>query len=102
MSLKKQYLKNKDRCKVTFRFPPAAAQDAGTVHLVGEFNDWSTVQTPMKRLKSGEFTVTLELIPGRAYQFRYLIDQTDWENDWEADRYVKSDFGDCENSVVVV
>ena len=56
----------------------------------------------MKRLKSGEFTVVVDLVPGQAYQFRYLIDQTTWENDWEADRYVKSDLGDCENSVVVV
>ena len=102
MSLKKQYLKTKERCKVTFRLPRAAAPEAKTVHIVGEFNDWSTVRTPMKRLKSGEFKVVMDLPPGRDYQFRYLIDQTLWENDWEADRYVKSDFGDCENSVVVV
>lgn len=102
MSLKKQYLKNNARCKVTFRLPQEAAPTAKNVHLVGEFNSWSTVKTPMKRLKSGEFTVVVELTPGREYQFRYLIDQTTWENDWEADRYVKSDFGDCENSVVKV
>ena len=102
MSVKKQYLKSKDRCKVSFRLPKAAALGAKTVHIVGEFNDWSTVNTPMKRLKSGEFTAVVEMAPGQAYQFRYLIDQTTWENDWEADRYVKSDFGDCENSVVVV
>lgn len=102
MSLKKQYLKSKDRCKVTFRLPKAAAPGAKTVYVVGEFNDWSMVKTPMKRLKSGEFTVVVDLVPGQAYQFRYLIDQMTWENDWEADRYVISDLGDCENSVVVV
>ena len=102
MSIKKQYLKSKDRCKVSFRVSKAAAPGAKTVYIVGEFNNWSTVKTPMKRLKSGEFTATVDLVPGQAYQFRYLIDQTTWENDWEADRYVKSDFGDCENSVVVV
>ncbi|MBC2711550.1 MAG: isoamylase early set domain-containing protein [Desulfosarcina sp.] len=102
MSLKKQYLKTKDRCKVTFRLPKAAAPGAKTVYVVGEFNNWSTVVTPMRRLKSGEFTVIVELSPGKEYQFRYLIDQMTWENDWEADRYAKSDFGDCENSVVVV
>ena len=102
MSLKKQYLKKNGQCKVTFRLPKAAAPDAKTVHIVGEFNNWSTAKTPMKRLKSGEFTVVVALAPDREYQFRYLIDQTHWENDWEADRYVKSDFGDCENSVVTV
>ena len=102
MSLKKQYLKTKERCKVTFRLPKAAAPEAKTVHIVGEFNNWSTVNTPMKRLKSGEFKAVVDLVPSRAYQFRYLIDQTIWENDWDADRYVKSDYGDCENSVVVL
>jgi 1,4-alpha-glucan branching enzyme len=102
VSIKKQYLKSAERCKVFFRVPKAATPGAKTVHIVGEFNNWSTVKTPMKRLKSGEFTTVVELAPGQAYQFRYLIDQTTWENDWEADRYVKSDFGDCENSVVVV
>lgn len=102
MSLKKQYLKSKDRCKVTFRLPKAAAPAAKSVHIVGEFNNWSTMQTPMKRLKSGEFTAIVNLAPGKEYQFRYLIDQTTWENDWEADRYVKNHFGDSENSVVVV
>jgi 1,4-alpha-glucan branching enzyme len=102
VSLKKQYLKTRERCKVTFRLPKAAAPEAKSVCLVGEFNAWSRVRTPMKRLKSGEFTAMVELAPGREYQFRYLIDQTAWENDWDADRYVKSDFGDCDNSVVTV
>lgn len=102
MSLKKQYLKSKDQCKVTFRLPKAAAPDAATVHIVGEFNNWSTVATPMQRLKSGDFKAIVSLAPSRSYQFRYLIDQTSWENDWEADSYVQSDYGNCENSVVAL
>ena len=102
MSLKKQYLKTKNVCKVTFRLPKAAAPKATTVHIVGEFNNWSTVATPMKKLKSGEFKAILDLLPGKAFQFRYLIDQTSWENEWEADRYEKSEYGACENSVVEV
>jgi 1,4-alpha-glucan branching enzyme len=102
MSLKKQYLKRRERCKVTFRLPKEAAPQASTVHIVGEFNNWSTMETPMKRLKNGEFTAIVNLAAGQEYQFRYLIDQTTWENDWEADRYVRSEFGGSENSVVVV
>ena len=102
MSTSKKYLKTRPVSKVTFKVPREIAAGASKASLVGEFNDWSTVKTPMKRLKSGEFKAVVELVPGRAYQFRYLIDQMAWENDWEADRYVKSDFGDCENSVVVV
>ena len=69
---------------------------------MGEFNGWDVYATPMKKLKDGSFTVTLDLEKGRTYQFRYLIDETRWENDWEADKYVPTPFGNIENSVVIV
>ncbi|MBW1897868.1 MAG: isoamylase early set domain-containing protein [Deltaproteobacteria bacterium] len=102
MSIKKQYLKSKPKCKVTFRLPPKAAKNAKAVNIVGEFNNWSKKATPMKRLKSGAYVATLDLDPGREYQYRYLIDQNEWENDWHADKYISSFFGGCENSVIVV
>ena len=55
----------------------------------------------MKKLKTGDFTITLEVEPGREYQFRYLIDELRWENDWNADKYVKSPYG-SDNSVITV
>ncbi|MFW5901749.1 MAG: isoamylase early set domain-containing protein [Thermodesulfobacteriota bacterium] len=102
MSLKKQYLKSRPVCKVTFRLGRQAASEAERVHLVGDFNKWQTDETPMKRLKSGDFSVTLDLPVNQSYQFRYLIDQNVWENDWEADQYVPSGIAANENSVVVV
>ena len=102
MSLKKQFLKSKPVCKVTFRLSRVAAKAAKTIHVVGEFNNWDVYATPMKCLKNGAFTVTIDLEQGREYQFRYLIDEMTWENDWDADKYLPSHFGNCENSVVVV
>ncbi len=102
MSLKKQYLKSKPVCKVTFRLPKQAAVSAGAVCVVGDFNNWSTIATPMKRLKSGEFKAIIDLEIDREYQFRYLIDDDQWENDWNADKYTPNHFGNCDNSVVVV
>ncbi len=102
MSLKKQYLKTRPVCKVTFRLGKEAAENAENVHLVGDFNEWNTWITPMKKLKNGSFTVTLNLDVNREYQFRYLINQKLWENDWEADNYVPSGVSGSENSVVVV
>ena len=102
MSLKKQFLKGRPVCKVTFNLPQEAVREAQTVHVVGEFNNWDVYATPMKRLKNGSFTVTVTLDRGVEYQFRYLIDETVWENDWNADKYVPSHYGNCENSVVVV
>jgi 1,4-alpha-glucan branching enzyme len=102
MSLKKQYLKTKPVCKVSFDLPTEATDGAKKVHLVGEFNNWKKTTLPMKKRKSGEFVVTVDLTPGQEYQFRYLIDGKKWENDWDADRYIQNTYGDCDNSLVVV
>jgi 1,4-alpha-glucan branching enzyme len=102
VGIKKEYFKSRKTCKVTFRLPKIAATDAKSVCIVGDFNNWNLYSNPMKKLKNGNYTVTLELKPGREYQFRYLIDESKWENDWNADKYVKSPYGDSDNSVVVV
>lgn len=102
MSLEKRNLKSRPVTKVTFRLPRAAAPEAKKVHLVGDFNDWKTDATPMTRLKNGEFKAVLDLETGREYQFRYLIGDDTWENDWDADKYVPSGLAAVENSVVVV
>ena len=99
--IKKEYLKTKDVCRVTFKLPKIAATGAKNVSIVGDFNAWNIYANPMKRLKNGDFTITLELKPGKEYQFRYLIDDTRWENDWNADKYVKGPFG-SDNSVIYV
>lgn len=101
MSLQKRFLKSKPVCKVTFKLPTQVAGEAGAVCLVGEFNGWHTAATPMRKLKSGDFTVTLDLETGREYQFRYLIDGDRWENDEAADGYVPSAYPGVDNSVVV-
>ena len=102
MGMKKKYLKSGSVCKVTFRFPKDAAPEAKNVTIVGDFNNWSTTETPLKKLKNGTFSVTLDLQRDREYQFRYLVDSTKWENDWNADKYVPAPYGNSENSVVVI
>lgn len=100
MSLKKQFLKSKPVCKVTFKLDKKAAQSAQSVRLLGDFNGWDFSTTPMKKLKNGNFTATLDLEVGKEYQFRYLLDDDNWENDWEADAYVPSPASYDDNSVV--
>ena len=95
--LKKRRFKKQNVVKVTFVLPPEVEGD--TVHLVGEFNDWQTSHA-MRRQKDDSWRITLDLEPGREYQFRYLVDGQRWLNDPEADKYVPNPYGD-ENSVVV-
>ena len=99
--MKKKYFKTKPYCRVTFQLPKASAASAESVALVGEFNHWQENETPMKKLKNGSFTVDVNLPVGNEYQFRYLIDSARWENDHHADKYVKTPYGNAENSVVV-
>lgn len=100
MSVKKEYQKTKKFCNVTFTLPKESSKGGKTVYLVGEFNNWSTYDTPMKKQKNGSFLATLTLEAGREYQFRYLVDENIWENDEKADRYVPTPFGNSENSVI--
>jgi 1,4-alpha-glucan branching enzyme len=99
--MKKQYLKTRQDCRVTFRLPKEAATDAMYVSIVGDFNNWSITETPLKKLKNGDFTATITLPCNREYKFRYLIDSDRWENDWCADKYVPNCYGG-DDSVVVV
>jgi len=94
----KKYLKN-GSCRVTFRLPREAAPDAKKIAIVGDFNDWDQSHTYMTSLKNGDFNATLEIPAGREYRFRYYIDGSYWENDWQADKYVPNDFG-CDDSVL--
>lgn len=100
MAIRKQSLKNRSVCKVTFKIPVEMANAARQANVVGEFNDWSTSATPMKRSKNGAFSATIELEKGRSYQFRYLLEQSRWENDADADGYLPTPFGNSHNSVI--
>ena len=97
-----KFLETKKVRRRTFRLPKVAATDAKSVCIVGDFNNWNTHANPMKKLKDGDYSIELDLELGREYQFRYLIDQLKWENDRSADKYVRSVYGDCDNSVVIV
>ena len=56
----------------------------------------------MKKLKNGDFTQTVTLDADAEYQFRYLLNDDVWENDWEADGYMPSPVSLEDNSVVRV
>ena len=99
--IKKQYLKTSPDCRVTFRLPKEAAMAARYVSVVGDFNNWSITENPLKKLKNGDFKTTITLKCDREYKFRYLIDADRWENDWFADKYVPNCYGG-DDSVVVI
>src|SRR5664279_6074053 len=82
---------------VTFELPACVL--AASASVCGEFNDWSPLAHPMARTSSGQLEAVIDLEAGRAWRFRYLLDDERWENDWTADAYVPNEFG-AEDSVV--
>ncbi|MCP4421307.1 MAG: glycoside hydrolase [Chloroflexi bacterium] len=97
--LKKNYSKTGEICRVTFKL--SADVNAKTVHLCGEFNEWSPTKTQLKQLKDGSFSTTISLKPEQSYRFRYLLDSERWENDWDADAYVANQYG-TEDSLITL
>jgi len=100
MSLKKTFSSDGKTCTVVFTVNPTAAAGSEKVYLVGEFNSWNPTAKPMKKSPDGSFSVKVQLETNKEYQFRYCLDGNTWINDWKADKYVRSEMANDDNSVV--
>lgn len=98
MSVKKQFIKTKPVCKVTFSIE---AKEANQVAVIGDFNDWKIEDGTMSKLKNGTFKGTFELDKDSTYEFKYVVDGA-YINESEADSYRWNDFAGTENSVLEV
>ena len=76
------------------------ASTIGTVHLVGDFNNWDPRAHPFRQTATGDWTVTIAMAPDQIYQFRYLCDGHEWLTDNCADGYVPNDHG-SENCLLI-
>ena len=102
MSVKKKYFRTKPYCKVTFRLDKSIVGSARNAGLAADFNEWRAEKTPMKALKNGDFTVTVDLEKGHEYQYRFVVDGGIWITDDAAEKYTHCGYADCQNAVVVV
>lgn len=98
MSLKKQYVKTKAVCKVTFSIE---AKEATSASVVGDFNNWDVQAGALSKLKNGTFKGVFEMDKDNNYEFKYVVDG-EYINDSEADSYRWNDFAGAENSVLSV
>ncbi len=71
-----------------------------SVHLAGDFNDWSVRSTPMDRVAEDLWLAELRLAPGD-YRFRYYVRDRGWITDWAAFGVERNPFGEW-NSIVHV
>ncbi len=96
MAIKKQYLKSKPVCKVTFE---VTAKEANNVSVVGDFNQWNTESAPLKKLKNGNFKGVLPFEKGNSYEFKYVIDG-DYINEEKSDSFKWNAYANTENGVL--
>lgn len=99
--IKKQFLKSKPVCKVTFEVTKKQASGAKKVAVVGDFNNWSEKKGQLKALKNGSFKGAFNIPTGQEVEFKYLID-SEYVNEAKADKFVWNEFANSENSVVVL
>ena len=96
--IEKEPLPGDGQVRVTFGLPDTTRADR--ISVVGEFNDWDSTATPMRRRSSDAgWTVTLVLKAGQRYRFRYLLDGREWLNDWYADDYEDNAYGTSDSVV---
>jgi 1,4-alpha-glucan branching enzyme len=98
MSIKKQFIKTKPVCKVTFS---VEAKEANQASVIGDFNNWSVEEGTLSKLKNGTFKATFELDKDATYEFKYVVDG-EFINEPEADSFKWNDFAGAENSVLAV
>ena len=95
--INKKFIKSKQTCQVTFLLPEEVKAKQASV--VGEFNGWDATRHPMNKVK-GVWKATVEVDQNHEYQYRYLVNGSEWLNDNQADKYVPTNL-DGDNSVVV-
>lgn len=100
MSIKKVIIGEKGVCRIIFRLTETLVDHPKEVALLGDFNNWNPSKDRMLKSENGFFEKTIELPLGRDYQFRYLVDNRHWENDWQADAYASTPFGEDDNMIL--
>ena len=98
MAIKKQFIKTKPVCKVTFSI---VAKDADHAAVVGDFNNWNVTEGTLNKLKNGTFKGVFDVNKDASYEFKYVVDGA-FVNEPEADSFKWNDFAGSENSVILV
>ncbi len=89
--------------KVKFILSADIVANATEGLLLGEFNNWDIENGfTMKKAKDGSLMATVSHEEGRAYQYRYLLNDGRWVNDGSANQYIHDERFQVENCVIKV
>lgn len=88
---------------ITFSLPQEALGTATGVVLLGDFNNWEMSKAiVLKKQKDGTWKASVKLKPGQSYEYRFLLNDGRWVNDWSAKNYVHKQHFGVDNSVIFV
>ena len=93
--VQKTYFKTKDYCKVKFTFNH---ENAETIEILGLNSNWEN-SVIMSKKKDGSFSCDVSLPKNSYHEFKYLVNESIWLNEPEADGENHNIFGGS-NSVI--
>lgn len=71
------------------------------VSVVGEFNGWDPLATPLRKRSNGTRSGTVELTSGTSYRFRYLADGGVWFCDSDTQSHVGGETASADSLLVI-
>ncbi|HEY5368671.1 MAG TPA: isoamylase early set domain-containing protein [Hanamia sp.] len=88
---------------IIFMLPAQALEGATGAVVLGDFNNWTpSKEFELKKQKDGSFKTVVSLEEGRTFNYRFLLDNGVWENDYNAQNYAPASGLYVENSVITV
>lgn len=88
---------------ITFTLPAVAMEGASEAYLVGDFNNWNPEHAPkMEKQKDGSYKTVAKLEEGKTYQYRFLLNDGRWVNDYNAENYPHVEGLNVDNSEITV
>ena len=70
MSIKKQFLKSKPIVKVTFEITKEIANNATSISLLSEHNEWQLIE--LKKFKNGKFKLAENISTEQRKEFQFI------------------------------
>jgi len=88
---------------ITFTLPAEALQGATEAFLLGDFNNWNPENAPkLEKQPDGSYKTATQLEEGKTYQYRFLLNDGRWVNDYHAQNYVPVSGLYVDNCVITV
>ena len=88
---------------ITFTLPAEALDGASEAFLLGDFNHWNKENAPkLEKQKDGSYKAVAKLEEGKTYEYRFLLNDGRWVNDYNAQGYTLVHGMHIDNCVITV